>query len=378
MHDKIDASCVFVGVFHFLLLERNKKIQTVCAMDHSNTTVLDQFSCKPYRGDTVIIEGIKMSFYIFLMLFSILGNSSLIFIVIKHQRMQTITNYLIVNMAVSDILITLLAVPRQITEILLAPRRWLVGGFLGLALCKGLSFLQDVSTAVSILSLLAIAIDRYRGIVFPLRKQIVKTKLFKSIIPSIWIVSMVLHSFYFYTFKITLEDGKKMYCSPKWAPKFDEQSSAETQYVVLLVVFIVVPLCVVTFLYSVIMVNLKRGMARCKALPRSITARRLQEDAKVVKHVIAILIVFITCITPINVYAILFYFTWKVKIPCNAENFGFAAYFIFYSNASLNPCIYFIFNDKFRQGLFHIFPWKDKKNNLRQSVKLVRFKTFSI
>ena len=250
--------------------------------------------------------------------------------------------------------------------------------FLGLALCKGLSFLQDVSTAVSILSLLAIAIDRYRGIVFPLRKQIVKTKLFKSIIPSIWIVSMVLHSFYFYTFKITLEDGKKMYCTPVWAPKFDEQSSAETQYVVLLVVFIVVPLCVVTFLYSVIMVNLKRGMARCKALPRSITARRLQEDAKVVKHVIAILIVFITCITPINVYAILFYFTWKVKIPCNAENFGFAAHFIFYSNASLNPCIYFIFNDKFRQGLFHIFPSKDKKNNLRQSVKLVRFKTFSI
>ena len=347
-------------------------------MDHSNATVLDQFSCKPYRGDTVIIEGIKISFYIFLMLLSILGNSSLIFIITKNQRMQTITNYLIVNMAVSDILITLLAVPRQITEILLAPRRWLIGGFLGLALCKSLSFLQDVSTAVSILSLLAIAIDRYRGIVFPLRKQIAKTKLFKSIIPSIWIVSMVLHSFYFYTFKITLEDGKKMYCSPKWAPKFDEQSSAETQYVVLLVVFIVVPLCVVTCLYSVIIVNLKRGMARCKALPRSIKARRLQEDAKVVKNVIAILIVFVTCITPINVYAILFYFTWKVKIPCKAENFGFAAHLIFYSNASLNPCIYFIFNDKFRQGLFHIFPWKDKKNNLRQSVKLVRFKTFSI
>lgn len=173
-----------------------------------------------------------------------------------------------------------------------------------------------------------------------------------------------------------------MYCSPSWAPKFDERRSAETQYVVLLAVFIVVPMCVVTVLYALIIVNLKRGMARCKALPRSITARRLKEDAKVVKNVIAILIVFITCIAPINVYAILFFFTWKRKIPCNAETFGFTAHFIFYSNASLNPCIYFIFNDKFRRGLSHILgalaPWKGKKKNTTQSVKLVRFKTFSI
>jgi len=108
----------------------------------------------------------------------------------------------------------------------------------------------------------------------------------------------------------------------------------------------------------------------------------LKEDAaKVLKNVIAILIVFITCIAPLNVYAILFFFTWKYKIPCNAENFGFAAHFIFYSNASLNPRVYFIFNDKFRQGLLDIFgalvPCKDKKEKMTQSVKLVRFKNFS-
>ena len=50
--------------------------------------------------------------------------------------MQTITNYLIANMAVSDILITLLAVPRQITEIIIGPRRWLIEGVLGSVLCK--------------------------------------------------------------------------------------------------------------------------------------------------------------------------------------------------------------------------------------------------
>ena len=95
--------------------------------------------------------------------------------------MKTITNYLIANMAVSDILITVLAVPRKITEILLGPRRWLIDGLLGSVLCKSVYFFQDITIGVSILSLSAIAIDRYRGIVFPLRKQFRKpAKLCKN------------------------------------------------------------------------------------------------------------------------------------------------------------------------------------------------------
>ena len=73
--------------------------------------------------------------------------------------MQTITNYLIANMAVSDIVITFLVVPRHITEILVrTPLR-------GSILCKSLPLLHDIITAVSILSLVVITIDRYTGIV---------------------------------------------------------------------------------------------------------------------------------------------------------------------------------------------------------------------
>ena len=123
--------------------------------------------------------------------------------------MKTITNYLIANMAVSDILITVLAVPRQITEILLGPRRWLIDGLLGSVLCKSVHFFQDITIGVSILSLLAIAFDRYRGIVFPLRKQFRKpAKLCKIIIPAIWLISMGLQAVYFYILRIVTVDNK--------------------------------------------------------------------------------------------------------------------------------------------------------------------------
>ncbi|KAL9972508.1 hypothetical protein ACROYT_G018829 [Oculina patagonica] len=353
-------------------------------MDNSNSTVLEAFRCKPFGSDTAIIKGVKISFYIFLMLSSISGNSLLLAIVTRNKRMQSITNYLIVNMAVSDILITVLAVPRRITEILVGPRRWLVGGSLGSVLCKSISFLQDISTAVSVLSILVIAIDRYRGIVLPFHKQIKKTKLFKCIIPSIWIVSMIMHGSYFYTFRITEIDGRT-YCVSSWAPRFDDRKSTETQYLVVLVFVTVIPVCAVTVLYSVIVINLKRGFARCNAYSSQqepMTARRLKEDSKVVKNLIAIMIAFVVCIAPINVYAILFFFVWDWTIPCNTENFGSAAHFMLYFNASVNPCIYFVFNDKFRQGMLDILklavPWKKRKRNLSQPVTLVSLKTFIV
>ena len=326
-------------------------------MSSTNATPwLKEFSCKQYQSDTDLTRVVKIFCYCILLLCSVVGNILLIVIVKRNKRMQTITNYLIVNMAVSDILITVLAVPRQITDVLFGPGRWLFHGLLGSVLCKSLSFGQDLSTAVSILSLVVIAIDRYRGIVFPLRKQLISPgKLCKIVIPLIWITSMGLHAVYFYIFR-TITYDTKTYCTLTWAPKFDDRKSQETYYLILLFCLIVVPTCVVTILYSAIILNLKRSrIARCKGPSGVVTSRRLREDAKVVRIVIAILIAFIVCLIPINVYAILIFFVWDPgNVPCGIGNVGFAVHFVLYSNASVNPCIYFILNDKYRKGLLSI------------------------
>ena len=297
--------------------------------------------------------------------------------------MKTITNYLIANMAVSDILITVLAVPRQITEILLGPRRWLIDGLLGSVLCKSVHFFQDITIGVSILSLSAIAIDRYRGIVFPLRKQFRKpAKLCKIIVPAIWLISMVLQAIYFYIFRLVTVDNKS-YCVVNWAPKFDQKESQEAHFIVVFVCLIALPACVVTLLYSAVVLNLKGSRhMRGEGLPlRHTMSKRLREDKKVVRMIIAILVAFIVCVMPINVYAILFYFVWDWKIPCGMENFGFSAFYFLYSNASINPCIYFTFNDKYRQGLVNIlkgFPFVRKKAaKPTETFVLVRLKNSS-
>ena len=313
---------------------------------------LGEYRCKPYQSETDTTKGVKILCYCVLLLFSVSGNCLLIAVIRRNKRMQTITNYLIANMAVSDILITVLAVPRQITEILLGPRRWLIDGLLGSILCKSMSFFQDISTGVSILSLVVMAIDRYRGIVFPLRRELIMqpAKLCKIIILLIWIISMGLHLVYFYIFRLETNDSET-YCTLSWAPKFDNKKSQEIYFLILLVCLIAIPTCAVIILYSAIILNLKRSRIASKGPSSCLTSRRLREDTKVVRIIMAILIALVVCVIPLNVCGILFYYVWDWKMPCGIENVVFAAHFILYSNASVNPCIYFILHDRYRRGL---------------------------
>lgn len=74
-----------------------------------------------------------------------------------------------------------------------------MGGLLGEVLCRTTYIIQDVSTAVSIQSLVIIAVDRFRSIVFPLKPYFITTSirailLFFNVGCGIWIPhSLHLH-----------------------------------------------------------------------------------------------------------------------------------------------------------------------------------------
>ena len=59
-------------------------------------------------------------------------------------------NFLIVNMAMFDLLFSIFIIPVDIQKLYIDS--WLIGGSLGQALCKLTYFLSDVSFAVSIVA----------------------------------------------------------------------------------------------------------------------------------------------------------------------------------------------------------------------------------
>ena len=307
-------------------------------------------SCELFGEGQTHLKYIKAFAYSVLMVISLFGNLAVIFVVSKNKRMRTATNYLIVNMAASDLLISVFAVPRELVQIFTGPQRWLLDGLTGLILCKFVYFFQDISTAVSILSLVVIAIDRYRGIVFPFRSPIITSKVCKVIIPIIWMVAMCIHGTYFYTVRLVVQEDNKWLCHFSWAPKFDERRTQERYFIFVLIFLIVLPLCVILTLYALIVIDLKKRKLTENGAS-DLRRQRQREDAAIMKRILVIVFLFFLCITPITVSAILFYFVWDWRRSCRIEKLFSAAKFILYSNASLNPWVYIILNRNYRQGL---------------------------
>ncbi|CAH3176169.1 unnamed protein product [Porites lobata] len=93
---------------------------------------------------------------------SLAGNSAIGVIVYKTPSLRKPINYLIMNMAMSDLIFPLILIPWRLVSLNTSPAgHWLIGGPLGQALCKLVVYLPMVSYSVSSQSLVLIAVDRF-------------------------------------------------------------------------------------------------------------------------------------------------------------------------------------------------------------------------
>lgn len=127
--------------------------------------------------------GILATLYTLIFIIGITGNSLVVYVVCVKKTMQTVTNLFIMNLALSDILMCLLAVP--FTPMSFFQENWQLGKFL----CHLVPFSLGVSVYVSTLTSLAIAIDRYFVIVHPYKPRM-KLGVCCLLIAVVWVVSI--------------------------------------------------------------------------------------------------------------------------------------------------------------------------------------------
>ncbi|VVC96278.1 unnamed protein product [Leptidea sinapis] len=111
---------------------------------------------------------------------ALIGNGLVCFIVHSSPRMKTVTNYFIMNLAVGDILMTILCIPFSFVSMLVL-RYWPFG----MVMCKVVNYSQAVSVFVSSYTLLAISIDRYLAVMRPLKPRLGSVAA-KFIVSFVW------------------------------------------------------------------------------------------------------------------------------------------------------------------------------------------------
>lgn len=136
--------------------------------------------------DTESLEFVLSMIVIPFNIVGFIGNVLVIHIVRKTQEMHTTTNYLLVNLAISDV-ITIVLGPLYFFSHLYG---YLSDGF-GQFVCKFVP-LTNIAVAVSSFSLTVLAVERYHALLKPLRTGLRLTEdNIKEAIALIWILSVI-------------------------------------------------------------------------------------------------------------------------------------------------------------------------------------------
>ena len=303
----------------------------------------------PYSLEVVNIG--RTVAYSIILVASLAGNSFVGIIVYKTKTMQKTINFFIVNVAMSDLLFSVFAFPWALTE--LNAGSWLMSGSLGHILCKMISFSTVVSVAVSIQSLVLIAVDRFGAVVFPLRSPLVGPKLCPFLILATWIFAIATQFPHYFAYKF-VEYPEKLACEVRWKEVLEESSFyiLRNYITVLSIMELFIPFALMTILYSIILFKLK-----AQKIPgeQSNNAENLRakRQKNVLKMAIAIVSMFVICWLPISVLTFLSTFGRDPTTPpsCGIVHYWFVAQVIAHANCIMNPCICFIFSGNYRQGL---------------------------
>ena len=282
-------------------------------------------------------------------LVSLAGNTAIGIIVYKAKTMRKPINFLIVNMAMSDLLFPIFLFPFAIQRFY--TDSWLIGGPLGQASFKLVYFLISVSLTVSIQSLVLIAVDRFGAVVYPLRSPLISSKLCSFFILATWIIAMAIFSPHLFARKL-VEDLEVRFCF------FDSNDgSGGASYAIyaasVKVVLYFIPFVVIAILYIIIYLKLKTQKSPGE---QSVNAgqQRQQRERNVLKMAIAIVLGFAVCFLPYSISRFLMLFASDM-LSCGFQYFFSVALFMARSNCAINPCICFIFSGNYREGLETVF-----------------------
>ena len=281
--------------------------------------------------------------YIVISLASLFGNSVIIHIIRTENSMKTTINYLILNQACADLLITLLQLMNAIHHFSLN-HLWFEG-IGGLITCKLFQASFLILPFVSVWILVVIAFERYYAVIRPLQLLPVSQNLKKTIV-LLWIWSVVSSTAILVT--ANLEKIKEShYCYILKVPPFWKKFN-----IAFLALNGFLPLLIIAVLYTVICVKLWS-----REIPGDGTNRNQgQADAiktarKVTRMMIAVVALFLVCWLPIQISSLLESFG---HMQIN-YSLGFFLIWLTVVYSAFNPYVYFIFSAKFRNTLKRFF-----------------------
>ncbi|NXT90510.1 NPY6R protein, partial [Anhinga rufa] len=288
-------------------------------------------TCQP----SFLAEFLLITAYALVTIVGLFGNLCLIIIIKRRKEAQNVTNILIANLSLSDVLICIMCIPVTVAYTLMD--YWIFGE----AMCKISSFIQSISVTVSIFSLVLIAIERYQLIVNPRGWKPNISHAYWGIL-FIWGFSLTISIPFLIFHQLTDEPFKhlsfhsdfyknKVACIEAW-PSVTERLIFTT-----------------SLLVFQIFVCLRRRHGKIDRMREN--ESRLSENKRINMMLVSIVVTFAACWLPLNVFNVVFDWNYEALMSCN-HNLAFTiCHLVAMISTCINPIFYGFLNKNFQKDL---------------------------
>ena len=265
---------------------------------------------------------------------NLIGNSLVCLVVIRNCSMRKPMNYLLVSLACADMMVAIFFAPHYMFLHTYKHSKGLTGDYL----CKLLTGgnLMWIGGVVSVMSLIAIAFERYFAVQYPHNKKrrISKTKL-KLIIPACWLFSLMWNLPIFLVVKYNDELN---YCYEEWPSQWYMKAYSMGWFIVIGIL----PLSIMTGLYGRVVYTLWVSGHQ----PVEVRQRALIKSRKrVTKMVLTVTVVCAVCWLPNLIVYLLDFYGLQIK---QGDIVYTTTVVLVALNSTVNPIIYCFQSAQFR------------------------------
>ncbi|XP_023198326.1 substance-P receptor-like [Xiphophorus maculatus] len=279
---------------------------------------------------------------------SVVGNVTVIWIIMAHKRMRTVTNYFLLNLAFAEVSMSVFNT--VINFVYAVHNEW----YFGLIYCRFHNFFPIAAVFASIYSMTAIALDRYMAIIHPLQQRM-SSKETKVVVGVIWVLALFL-AFPQYHYSNTYQLPNRMVCYIDW-PENTVIDFKKMYHVCVTILIYFLPLLMMGCAYLAVGLNLWASEIPGDSSDRY--QEQLAAKRKVVKMMIVVVCTFAICWLPFHIYFLLHQFYPEMFEEVYIQQFYLAIMWLAMSSTMYNPIIYCCLNDRFRAGFkqaFHCCP----------------------
>lgn len=304
-------------------------------MTHGNDTFCSQDS--PPTLFRIAMVRFTMALYAVVCVVGLLGNTLVIYVVLRFSKMQTVTNMYIVNLAVADECF-LIGIPFLFTTMLL--ERWPFGN----GMCKVYMTTTSINQITSSIFLTIMSADRYVAVCHPISSPRIRTPFISKVVSlTAWTASALLMVPVF-MYASTMERNDDNSCNILWPES--ENISGQTAFTLYsFILGFAIPLVLIFVFYILVIRKLKTVGPKNKSKEKKKTHR------KVTKMVLIVITVYVLCWLPYWITQVALIFTPPKQCQSNFT----VAVFLFagclsYSNSAMNPILYAFLSDNFKKS----------------------------